>query len=98
MNELCIDIDLRLLLLLSNLANTDQNYIKGPNPIKSIEPAIKQEPKEKPQASTKKFALVFSINKLIGSVCDSSKEKFVFIEGEIYFSMMNYGDKTFDDL
>lgn len=38
------------------------------------------------------------MNKLIGSVCDSSKEKFVFIEGEIYFSMINYGDKTFDEL
>lgn len=41
MNELCIDIDIRLLMLLSNLANTDQNYIKGPSPIKSIDAVIK---------------------------------------------------------
>jgi hypothetical protein len=30
MNELYIDIDVRLLMILSTLANTDEKYIKGP--------------------------------------------------------------------
>jgi hypothetical protein len=30
MKELYIDIDVRLLMILSTLANTDEKYIKGP--------------------------------------------------------------------
>lgn len=33
MHELVIDVDVRLLMILSTLANTDERYIKGPEPI-----------------------------------------------------------------
>lgn len=33
MHELVIDVDVRLLMILSTLANTDEQYIKGPEPI-----------------------------------------------------------------
>ena len=36
MSELCLDVDIKLLLILTNLANTDENYIKGPQPIQSL--------------------------------------------------------------
>lgn len=34
-DELCIDVDIRLLLILSVLANADEGYIKGPNAMRN---------------------------------------------------------------
>lgn len=33
LNELNIEVDIKMLLILSNLANTDAEYIKGPAPV-----------------------------------------------------------------
>jgi hypothetical protein len=36
MSELFIDVDIKLLLILTTLANTDESYIKGPKSIKAL--------------------------------------------------------------
>lgn len=42
--------------------------------------------------------MLFDLKRLVGTISDSTKEKFFFIEGEIFFSMINYGDKTIKEI
>lgn len=44
-DELIIDVDIQLLLILSNLANTDENYIKGPKPVIAL-PVLEEKRKD----------------------------------------------------
>lgn len=72
-DELCIDVDIRLLLILSVLANADEGYIKGPNAIRNqIKEKIKQNIEQKSSNnSSKKFSMYVELKKLIGSVSDA---------------------------
>lgn len=94
LHELVIDVDVRLLMILSTLASTDENYTKGPEPvIKKV--AVEAETKGK---TSKKFTMLVEMKKLLGSVCDRSKEKFAIIEGGVALTMINYGDKTIEEI
>lgn len=80
-DELCIDVDVRLLLILSVLANADEGYIKGPNAIRNqIKAKIKENTEQKnSNNNSKKFSMYLELKKLIGSVSDAKNENFFVI-------------------
>jgi hypothetical protein len=65
------------LLILTNLANADESYIKGPKPIVEIEES-KEMKEDKPKEVSnenlhKRSNLIVKLNKLLGSVSDRKK-------------------------
>jgi hypothetical protein len=88
MSEICVDADVRLLLVLSTLANTEETYIRGPTPPRLPSLEQKEQPGQPeqadkasspPSAPPKRMSLVLNLGKFVTCVSDSSKSKFVFI-------------------
>lgn len=65
-----IDVDIRLLMILSTLANTDQKYIQGPEQVKKADMVDQDIQKDKSKAESKKMELRLELRKIVGSVSD----------------------------